>query len=136
MADPRALATALAEAMNVHDIDAFVSLFAPDYDSRQPAHPDRAFVGRDQVRANWSAVFSGVPDFRAELVATAVEGDTLWTEWRWSGTHEDGSRLDMAGVIVFGVRAGKFAWARLYVELIESGGEGIEAAVREMSGSD
>ena len=136
MADPRALATALAEAMNAHDIDAFVSLFAPDYDSRQPAHPDRAFVGRDQVRANWSAVFSGVPDFRAELVATAVEGDTLWTEWRWSGTHEGGSRLDMAGVIVFGVRAGKFAWARLYVEPIESGGDGIDAAVREMSGSD
>jgi ketosteroid isomerase-like protein len=136
MADPRAVATALADAMNAHDIEAFVSLFAPDYESRQPAHPDRAFVGRDQVRANWSAVFAGVPDFRAELVATAVEGDTLWTEWRWSGTQEDGSRLDMAGVIVFGVKGGTFAWARLYVEPIESGGEGIDAAVREMSGSD
>ena len=44
-----------------------MSLFAPEYDSRQPVHPDRAFVGRDQVRANWSAVFAGVPDFRAEI---------------------------------------------------------------------
>ena len=133
---PQAVAAALAEAMNAHDIDAFVSLFAPDYDSRQPAHPGRAFVGRDQVRANWSAVFAGVPDFRAELVATAVEADTLWSEWRWRGTHEDGSRLDMAGVIVCGIEGGRLAWARLYVEPVESGGEDIDAAVREMSGRD
>ena len=135
-AAPQAVAAALAEAMNAHDIEAFVSLFAPNYDSRQPAHPNRAFVGRDQVRANWSAVFSGVPDFRAELVATAAEGDTIWSEWRWRGTHADGSRLDMAGVIVAGVQGGRLEWARLYVEPIESGGEGIQAAVSEMSGRD
>lgn len=129
---PEAVAAALAEAMNAHDLDAFVSLFSPDYDSRQPVHPDRAFRGRDQVRSNWSTVFSGVPDFRAELVATAVETDTLWSEWRWRGTHADGSRLDMAGVII----CGAIAWARLYVEPVEQGGEGIDAAVREMSGRD
>jgi ketosteroid isomerase-like protein len=134
--DPREVAVALVEAMNAHDIEAFVALFAPDYDSRQPAHPDRAFQGRDQVRANWSAVFAGVPDFRAELVASAVEADTVWSEWRWSGTHEDGSRLEMAGVIVFSVRDGRLARARLYVEPVEAGGEGIDAAVREMSGND
>jgi hypothetical protein len=114
--------------MNAHDIDAFVALFAPDYDSKQPAHPDRAFVGSDQVRANWSSIFAGVPDFRAELLATATEGDTLWTEWRWHGTG-----LDMAGVVVFGVADGRLAWARLYVEPVEVG-EGIEAIVDEMSG--
>ena len=136
MATPGAVAVALAEAMNAHDLEAFVSLFAHDYNSEQPVHPDRAFLGRDQVRANWSAVFSGVPDFSAELVATAVRDDTLWSEWRWRGTHKDGSRLDMAGVIVCGVQGGRIAWARLYVEPVESGGEGIDAAVREMSGSD
>ena len=136
MLTPKEVAEALAEAMNARDIEAFVSLFAPDYDSRQPAHPDRAFVGRDQVRTNWSAVFSGVPDFRAELVATAVEGDTLWSEWRWRGTHRDGSPLDMAGVIVGGVRDGRLAWARLYVEPVEAAGAGIDAAVREMSGRE
>jgi ketosteroid isomerase-like protein len=136
MLTPKGVAEALADAMNARDIEAFVALFAPDYDSRQPAHPDRAFVGRDQVRTNWSAVFSGVPDFRAELVATAVEGDTLWSEWRWHGTQRDGSPLDMAGVIVGGVRDGRFAWARLYVEPVEAAGAGIDAAVREMSGRE
>jgi hypothetical protein len=71
--DSAAVIAALAEATNAHDIDAFVALFAEDYDSQQPGHPDRAFHGRDEVRANWSEVFAGVPDFRADLVAAAVE---------------------------------------------------------------
>ena len=55
----------LLEAMNAHDLDAFVACFAPDYRSEQPAHPSRAFDGSDKVRENWTSVFSGVPDFNA-----------------------------------------------------------------------
>ena len=40
----------------------------------------------------------------------------------------------MAGVIIFGVRAERIAWARLYVEPVVQDGEGIEGAVRDMSG--
>src|SRR3954467_3498327 len=98
---PATVIAALAEAMNAHDIDAFVALFTEDYDSQQPAHPDRAFRGSGQVRANWSELFAGVPDFRADLVATAVEGDSVSSEWRWRGTYADGGRLGMAGVIIF-----------------------------------
>jgi ketosteroid isomerase-like protein len=124
----------LAAAMNAHDIEAFVACFAEDYDSEQPAHPDRAFRGRDPVRENWSAIFAGVPDFRAELLRSTVDGETVWTEWRWRGTQTAGEALDIAGVIVFGVRADRIAWARLYVEPVERGGAGIDAAVRDMSG--
>ena len=136
MSKPEAVATSLLDAMNAHDLDAFVSLFAEDYDSEQPVHPDRAFHGREQVRANWSEVFAGVPDFHAELLASTVDGDTAWTEWRWHGTHAaDGSPLEMAGVIILIIRSGRIARARLYVEPVEEG-EGIDAAVREMSGRD
>jgi ketosteroid isomerase-like protein len=121
-------------AMNARDIDALVGCFAEDYDSAQPAHPDRAFRGREQVRANWSAIFASVPDFRSELVRADTAGGTEWSEWRWQGTQADGSRLDMAGVIVLGVRGDQVAWARLYVEPVEQGGGGIEAAVRQMAG--
>lgn len=131
---PSDVVASLVRAMNAHDIDAFVSLFAEDYDSRQPAHPDRAFVGRDQVRANWSTVFAGVPDFHSELLAAVESDDTMWTEWRWLGTHADGSRLDMAGVIVFSVRGGAIAGARLYVEPVEQGGAGIDTAAADMAG--
>jgi ketosteroid isomerase-like protein len=124
----------IAAAMNAHDVDAFVACLAEDYDSAQPAHPDRAFRGREQVRENWSAIFESVRDFRAELVRAAAMGDVEWSEWRWQGTQPDGSRLEMAGVIVLGIRDGSVAWARLYVEPVEQGGAGIGAAVRDMAG--
>ena len=123
------IAERLAAAMNAHDIDAFVACFAPDYDSVQPAHPDRAFTGSEQVRKNWTEVFAGVPDFHAELVGTSVDGDTLWAEWHWTGTG-----LDMAGVVLFGIRDGLIAWARLFMERVEHG-EGIQAVVRDLSGT-
>jgi hypothetical protein len=122
------IAERLAAAANAHDLDAFVACFAPDYDSVQPAHPDRAFTGSEQVRKNWSEVFAGVPDFRAELLRASTDGDVEWTEWKWTGTG-----LDMAGVLIFGIRDDRIAWARLYIEHVEAG-EGIEAAVREMTG--
>ena len=128
------VAERLRAAMNARDIDAFVACFEESYESEQPAHPDRAFTGNAQVRENWSAVFAGVPDFSAELLGTAAVGDVEWSEWRWRGTHADGTRLDMAGVIVAGVRDGRLSWARLYVEPVEQGGSGIRAAVRRMSG--
>lgn len=128
------VAERLNAAMNAHDIDAFVACFDEDYDSEQPAHPDRAFRGRDQVRENWSAIFEGVPDFKAELLDATASGETEWSEWRWRGTQSDGTPLDMAGVIVGGVRDGRLSWARLYVEPVEQGGAGIDAAVRSMSG--
>jgi hypothetical protein len=128
------VAERLRAAINAHDIDAFVACFEDGYESEQPAHPDRAFTGNAQVRENWSAVFAGVPDFSAELVSTAVAGDVEWSEWRWHGTHADGTRLEMAGVIVAGVREGRLSWARLYVEPVEQGGGGISAAVRTMTG--
>ncbi len=127
------LVARLHAATNAHDVDALVACFAADYDSVQPAHPDRAFRGREQVRTNWSAVFAGVPDFRAELVSVGAVGDTVWSEWRWEGTQTDGERLEMAGVIVLGVRDDLIAWARLYLEPIERAGAGIEAAVRDMT---
>jgi ketosteroid isomerase-like protein len=124
----------LNEAMNAHDLEAFADCFAEDYDSEQPAHPDRAFRGRDQARQNWSAIFASVKDFAAELIRADAVGDTEWSEWRWTGTQDDGAKLDMAGVIVCGVRDGRLAWARLYVEPVEQGGAGIDAAVRRMAG--
>jgi hypothetical protein len=125
----------LAAAQNAHDIDAMVACFAEDYQSEQPAHPDRAFRGSAQVRANWSEIFGGVPDLRAELLRSAVDGETVWTEWRYAGTQSGGGRFDVAGVIIAGVRDDRIAWARLYLEPIEDAGAGIVAAVHDWSGA-
>src|SRR3954468_15435020 len=110
------IADRLAEALRRRDADRLASLFTDDYDSRQPAHPDRAFTGRAQVRANWSAIFAGVPDFTPELLGASRDGDTVWSEWAWHGPRVSGEPLEMAGVIVLGLRGDLIAWARLYVE--------------------
>ena len=51
----------LTEAQNYHDAVRFASYFSDDYQSDQPAHPDRTFSGRGQVLENWTSVFAGVP---------------------------------------------------------------------------
>jgi hypothetical protein len=132
--DARDFFERLVAAQNAHDIDAFVSCFATDYSSEQPAHPDRAFVGSEQVRKNWTAMFAGVPDFSAELVDSASEGATAWGEFVWRGTKTTGSPLHARGVIIGTVRAGMLTAARLYMEDVEEAGRGIEAAVQGLTG--
>jgi ketosteroid isomerase-like protein len=123
----------LLVAMNAHDLDAFVACFAPDYRSEQPAHPSRAFAGSDQVRENWAGVFSGIPDFRAELLLSAAAGGGVEIgEWYWRGTHTDGSPFDMRGVIVLGIEDEHIAWGRLYMEVTEQDGAGIDEMVQEV----
>ena len=126
----------LNAAMNAHDLETFLACFADEYESEQPAHPDRAFRGRQQVRSNWSAIFDGVPDFRSQLLRSMADGNTIWSEWHWQGTQSDGTALDMVGVIVCGVSEGRISWARLYIEPVEQSGAGIESAVRRMTGDE
>src|SRR6478609_4350785 len=94
----------LRDATNAHDAHRLSSLFADDYRSAQPVHPSRGFGGAAQVLENWSAVFAGVPDFTAELVASAVDGAAEWGEWHWHGHHVDGSPFEVVGVTIFVVR--------------------------------
>lgn len=124
----------LVEAMNEHDLDAAVGLMHEDYRSEQPAHPGRAFVGRAQMRANWEAIFAGIPDFRAELLRSVQGGDTTWTEWRWSGTRTDGLPMDVRGVTLFEARDGQIIAGRLYMEDVELEPASIEEAVESISG--
>jgi limonene-1,2-epoxide hydrolase len=124
----------LHHTMNQHDLAGFVACFGPDYRSEQPAHPTRGFGGREQVEKNWTALFAGIPDFHAELVAKTADGDTVWAEWRWFGTRAGEPPLEMRGVTVFGVEDGLIAWGRLYMEEVEAAGEDIDETVRRLAG--
>jgi hypothetical protein len=123
----------LTDAMNRHDAEEMATLFSPGYRSQQPAHPNLGFGGADQVRANWTRMFAGVPDMRVECVAETDDGATAWTEWRWSGTHPDGTRFAMNGVIILGLADDRIAWARLYMEPVEQDGAGIDERVQELA---
>jgi ketosteroid isomerase-like protein len=129
---PEQVAERLLQAMNDHDAAAMAALFDPGYRSEQPVHPARGFVGSAQVLANWTAVFEGVPDLRADLLRSADGQGWTWTEWRWSGTHTDGSPFAMAGVILLDVVDGRIRAARLYMDPVEPVGGDIEASVRAL----
>jgi ketosteroid isomerase-like protein len=133
---PLAAIERLRDAQNAHDLDAFVACFSPEYRSEQPAHPARAFVGREQVRKNWGGVFAGIHDFHAELLAHSETGTESWAEWRWSGTHADGTPFEMRGATIFVVRGRQIERARLYMEPVEQAGVGIEETVRRMAEGD
>jgi ketosteroid isomerase-like protein len=128
---PEALVHRLLGATNAHDVDAIAACFADDYENETPAHPSRGFRGRDQVRRNWEQIFASVPDLHAELVRSAVDADTAWTEWVMAGTRRDGSSHEMRGVIVFGVRDGLASWARFYLEPVDDGTSTVDDAVRD-----
>lgn len=131
--DPRLLERLLA-AVNSHDLDGLVACFDEDYVNVNPAHPQRGFRGREQVRRNWSQIFAGVPDVHARVLRSAVDGDTLWSEWEMTGARNDGAPFEMRGVIIFGVADGRAKWARMFLEPVEETSGDANALLARVAG--
>jgi ketosteroid isomerase-like protein len=136
MGDARALMDRLTAAQNAHDLDGMLACFHEDYRSEQPQFPARTFQGIDQVRANWSALLDAMPDFHAELLRSAVDGDAVFVEVYWTATKKDGTPLEERGVIIMGIVDDRIAWGRLYVDEVEPEGADIDAVVRHMAGTE
>ena len=124
----------LAAATNAHDVDRAAALVHEHYRSEQPAHPDRTFTGRAQMRANWAAMCAGIPDLRVEVLRSIHDADTVWTEWHWWGTRTDGEPFEMRGVTLFEIADDQIIAGRLYMEEIEQHAGGIDDTVQALSG--
>jgi ketosteroid isomerase-like protein len=125
-----ALIERLKLAVDSHDLELLSGCFAEDFRNETPVHPARSFQGREQVRQNWAQIFGAVPDIKAEVVRSAVDGATAWTEWEMRGTRRDGAPHLMRGVSIFGLGDDRFTSVRFYLEPVEEGGVAVEAAVR------
>lgn len=133
-ATPTDLVARLFDRTNAHDVEGLVGCFAPDYALTNPAHPARDFVGREQVRRNWTGLFAGVPDLAASVRSMVADGERVWVELAMDGTRRDGERVRFAGVQVFTVRDGLVQGCRFYLEPVESDGVDADAAVRQAAG--
>jgi ketosteroid isomerase-like protein len=129
-----ALITRLQDATNARDLEGIVACFAADYRNETPAHPERGFVGREQVRKNWQHILAAIPDLSTEVVRQSRDGDTVWTEWEHRGTRLDGSKHLMRGVVIFGVADGVAAWARFYLEPVLEAPGGVDEFLRKQVG--
>ncbi|MEO6201211.1 MAG: nuclear transport factor 2 family protein [Cryobacterium sp.] len=127
--------TRLARAMNAHDLTALVACFADDFVNETPAHPERGFTGSEQVHRNWSRIFSGIPDFQAEVVRSIVHGNTAWTEWEQRGTRRDGATHLMRGVAIMTGSEGVLTHVRFYLEPVELTSGDVNAAIERTMGA-
>jgi limonene-1,2-epoxide hydrolase len=124
----------LVKALNAHDVDAAAALIHPQYRSAQPVHPSRAFTGRAQMHANWTAMLTGIPDFHADVLRSVDDGPITWTEWHWSGTRTDGQPFDVRGITLFEIANDLIVSGTLYLEDVERERIGIQDAVESLSG--
>ncbi len=132
MDDPRGVLERQERALNAHDVDALAGCFHEKLESEDFVHPSQTFVGRDQVRRNWALMIQNVPDLKAELRATAVEGDTVWGEWRIFGTRRDGAMLDLRGVVISKVENGLIVSSRRYLAPLDPGNETVDDYFRRL----
>ena len=128
-AAPSDVVQRLVDATNAHHLGALVECFAPGYVNQTPAHPSRGFVGREQVRRNWAQLFAAMPDLYCEVLASAVDGTHVWSEWEMRGTRPDGSAHLMRGVMVFEVTDDQVQSVRFYLEPVDEDPGTVDDAV-------
>ena len=101
---------AFSEAWNRHDVDALMSFMTDDCVFESAAGPDvcgTRFVGRDEVRRGFAAAWAALPDAHWDNGVYHVMGDWGVSEWLFTGTGGDGSRVEVNGVDVFTFRGDK-----------------------------
>ena len=81
---PAAVAQAVFDAFNAHDIDAFRAIWADDVTER---FPDGSVTGKDALGAYMQELFAALPDVRMEIVAMAEAGTDVFVQWKLTGTH-------------------------------------------------
>ena len=103
---------AFAAAWNRHDVDALMTFMTDDCVFETANGPD-AFgtrhVGMAAVRTAFESAWKNFPDAQWRDGRHFVAGDRGISEWLFTGTAADGSRVEANGVDVFTFRDGKIA---------------------------
>jgi steroid delta-isomerase-like uncharacterized protein len=106
-----------ADAWNRHDLDALMSMMTDDCVFEASAGPGvdgRRSEGRPAVRAAYAAVFEAFPDAHWAGARHFIAGNRGVSEWTFTGTHQDGSRVGVNGCDLFTFRDGRIAVKNSY----------------------
>jgi steroid delta-isomerase-like uncharacterized protein len=101
---------AFGAAWNRHDIEALMSFMTDDCVFETAAGPDACgtrHVGREAVRRAFAAAWHSFPDAQWRDARHFVSGDRGVSEWTFTGTAADGSRVEANGVDLFTFRDGR-----------------------------
>ena len=108
---------AFADAWNRHDVDALMSFMTDECVFEASGGPEAwgtRYVGRDAVRAGYAEVWSTFPDAQWGNARHFVSGDRGVSEWTFTGTRTDGSRVEANGCDLFTFRDGKISVKNSY----------------------
>jgi len=108
---------AFSAAWNRHDIDALMSFMTEDCVFQTAAGPDACGTrirGSDAVRHAFAAAWATVPDAQWTNGVHFVSGDFGTSQWTFTGTAADGSRIETDGIDVFTFKDGKIALKNVF----------------------
>jgi ketosteroid isomerase-like protein len=92
---------AFAAAWNRHDVDALMAFMTYDCVFETAAGPEACGsrqVGRDAVRRAFAAAWQNFPDAAWRNGRHFIAGDRGVSEWTFTGTAPDGTRVEADGV--------------------------------------
>ena len=108
----RARLDQLFAAFNSHDADGVMACMTGDVVFDTAAGPDRhgrRLIGTADVRAAFERTWTDMPDVSWQCTRHAVFGDRGVSEWIFRATANDGTRIEVEGVDLFGFRGDKVA---------------------------
>ena len=107
----------LFDAFNRHDVGAVMSYFADDcvfYAAGGAEVYGTRFEGREAIASAFSGVWGAMADARWEHHSHLVHGDRAVSEWIFSGTSRDGTRVEAEGCDLFTLRDGKIVFKQAF----------------------
>jgi ketosteroid isomerase-like protein len=103
---------AFSEAWNRHDVDALMSFMSDDCVFMTAGGPDACgarHAGTEAVRKAFAGAWATLPDAQWRNGQHFVQGNFGVSQWTFTGTAADGSRVETDGVDIFTFRDGKIA---------------------------
>jgi ketosteroid isomerase-like protein len=100
----------LFDAFNRHDVDAVMSYFGADCVFNAVGGPEvygTRFDTPEAIGKAFSGVWGAMADAHWAHHGHFVHGDRAVSEWTFSGTNKDGSRVEAEGCDLFTLRDGK-----------------------------
>ena len=99
-------------AWNKHDVESIVLMMTPDavmFMSAGSSTDGRRVNGRSELRAAIADLFATMPDAQWRNASHFVAGDRGVSQWTFTASRADGSKIETVGCDVFSFRDGRIA---------------------------
>jgi len=110
---PLDIARGIVDAVNSQRLDALDEYWSPDLVEDVPFAG--RLEGRETVRAYFAQMLTALPDFHLEIERAAAADETVFLQWRltgtfsggsWNGVEATGAQIDVRGMDCMTVRDG------------------------------